>query len=153
MVLYNTRFCDQGLPELVKEQTLDTPVERITCADQIYQVCTGALGLQFHTEEYLYVIAINSYGDILGCFEVSHGTVNASVSSPREIFLKLLLLGAVAFFMAHNHPSQHSKPSQEDISVTKRIKEVGDILGIQLLEHIIVGKDSYTALFRDEYMC
>lgn len=152
MVLYNTRFSDRGLPELIREQTLKTSMKKITCADHIYQVCTETLELQLRTEEYIYILGINSNGELLGCLEISHGTVNAALSTPREIFMKLLLLGAVSFFMAHNHPSQHTNPSEEDILLTERILESGKLLGIHLLEHIIVGRDSYTALFRDKYV-
>lgn len=152
MVLYNTRFSDRGLPELVKEQTLKTSMKKITCADHIYQVCTETLKMQLYTEEYIYIIGVNNYGELLGCMEISHGTVNATLATPREIFMKLLLLGAASFFLIHNHPSQHVEPSKEDILLTERIKRSGKLLGIPLLEHIIVGRESYTALLRDKYV-
>lgn len=143
MYLYNTKFNPDGLPALVKERQLSSSIDRIVCSDQLYTFSRDSLFLTDYTEEYMYTVCIDTKGRILGCFEISHGTVNASFSNPREIFMKLLLLGAVSFFLIHNHPSQDPTPSKEDCLVTKRMKKAGTLLGIPLLEHLIVCQNNY----------
>lgn len=98
MYLYNTKFNPDGLPALVKERQISSSIDRIVCSDQLYTFSRDSLFLTDYTEEYMYAVSIDTKGRILGCFEISHGTVNASFLNPREIFLKLLLLGAVSFF-------------------------------------------------------
>lgn len=73
---------------------------------------------------------------------VSVGTVNSSIVHPREVFKSLVVGNATSFIVAHNHPSGDVTPSQEDVNVTKRLKEVGEMMGITLLDHIIVTGDA-----------
>ena len=75
----------------------------------------------------------------LGFFEVSHGTVNSSIVDPRSVFIRALLSGATSIILCHNHPSGDCTPSKEDVLLTKRIKEGGELLGIELLDHVIIG--------------
>jgi len=100
-------------------------------------------------EEYCYIFCLNSKGKLTGLFEATHGTVNASLVSPREIYQKALLLGAVNIIMAHNHPSGDPSPSKEDHSVTKKIIESGKILDVELLDHIIIGRNGYYYSFKE----
>ena len=74
------------------------------------------------------------------------GTVNASIISPREIFLEALEVHAVQLVLVHNHPSGDPSPSLEDIRVTRRICKAGELLGIQLLDHVIIGDRCYSSL-------
>lgn len=74
---------------------------------------------------------------------LSVGTVRSSMVSPREIFLDALQFGAVYIIMLHNHPSGDPTPSGEDFSVTERIRKSGELLGIQLLDHIVLGMNCY----------
>lgn len=148
MMIYDTRLQD-GLPELIREKSVDSPLQEITCAEHAYQVCTKSLGMHTRTEEYVYIIAVNTAGMILGCFEAAHGTVSCAVVTPREIMMKLLLIGAVSFVLAHNHPSGSLEPSREDIRLTRRIREAGLLIGIELLDHIIVTANGYTKILDD----
>jgi DNA repair protein RadC len=77
-------------------------------------------------------------------FELSHGNVNSSIVSVREMFQKALLANAVSIIVMHNHPSGDCKPSREDIKVTERMVEAGKLIGVEVLDHIIVGKDYYS---------
>ena len=81
---------------------------------------------------------------------VSIGTVNSSIVHPREVFKSLIVGNATSFIVAHNHPTGDVTPSQEDINVTKRLQEVGDLMGIGLLDSLIVtgdiNSDLYTSL-------
>ena len=77
---------------------------------------------------------------------ISKGTVNASLVSPREIMICALEYHAVYFILLHNHPSGDATPSKQDIEVTKRLNEVGHLLDIPILDHIIIGDQSYYSL-------
>ena len=74
------------------------------------------------------------------------GTINTSLVHPREVFKRALLNNASNIMVAHNHPSGDPNPSKEDIQITERLKEAGNLLGINLLDHIIVGEDKYISL-------
>lgn len=83
-------------------------------------------------------------------FEISHGTVKMSVVSPREVFQKALLANAVAIVLLHNHPSGDCTPSKQDINVTKRLMEAGDIIGVNVLDHLVIGRPGYFSLKENE---
>ncbi len=102
--------------------------------------------LRHESQEVMKLIMINSKGRLIGENEISKGTVNASLITPREIFIEALLRQAVAVVAMHNHPSGDPTPSIEDILLTKRIKEAGSIIGIELLDHIIIGNNCYVSL-------
>ncbi|MBE5939838.1 MAG: DNA repair protein RadC [Lachnospiraceae bacterium] len=80
---------------------------------------------------------------------LSKGTVNASFASPRELFIEALKMEAVNIILLHNHPSGDPTPSGNDIENTKRIMEAGKIIGINLIDHIIIGDNSYISLRKD----
>ncbi|MBN2796633.1 MAG: JAB domain-containing protein [Clostridia bacterium] len=71
------------------------------------------------------------------------GSLSACIVHPREIFKAAILANSGSILVAHNHPSGNPKPSQEDNAITKRLKEAGELIGITLLDHIIIGKDGY----------
>ena len=79
---------------------------------------------------------------------VSTGSINSSVVHPREVFKTAILSNANSIVVAHNHPSGNTKPSSNDFNITVRLGECGEILGIPLLDHIIVGDDYYS--FRED---
>lgn len=97
-----------------------------------------------YDNERFYVVYLNTKNRIIGEEIISIGTVNASLINPRELFINALKNQAVNIIIAHNHPSGNSTPSKEDISITKRIKETGDLIGIRLLDHIIIGNDYFS---------
>lgn len=103
-------------------------------------------------EEYTWLIALNTKCKPIGIFEISHGTANYSVVQPREIFVRLCLCGAVSFIVAHNHPSGDPTPSREDIKITKRLFEAGQLMGINYLDHIIVYSDNYYSFKENDLM-
>ncbi len=77
------------------------------------------------------------------------GTVNSSLANPREIFLSAVSYHAVGILLVHNHPSGDCTPSQADVDFTQRVKEAGELLGIPLLDHIIIGDCKYLS-FREQ---
>lgn len=84
-------------------------------------------------------------------FVISKGTVNAALAEPREIFLKAVRYGAVNIVLLHNHPSGDVSPSNADISITKKVFQAGELLGIQLVDHIIIGDNRFFS-FREKGM-
>ena len=100
-------------------------------------------------QEKLLLIMLNSKGNLLGEEVISKGTVNGTMISPREIFLCAFQYHAVSIILLHNHPSGNPAPSQEDLFLTQRVKESGEMLGIELLDHIIIG-DQQAVSFRRE---
>lgn len=96
--------------------------------------------------EHLVLITLNTKNVINSISTVSIGSLNSSVVHPREVFKPAILSNAASIIMAHNHPSGNVEPSKEDINISHRIKEASKILGIELLDHIIVGYDKFTSL-------
>jgi DNA repair protein RadC len=80
------------------------------------------------------------------------GSLNSSIVHPREIMKTAILSNAASIIIAHNHPSGNAAPSNEDIEVTKRMKEAGKIIGIDLLDHIIVGDEAFISLKEKGYI-
>lgn len=133
--------------ELVKEESHKYEVEtRISCPKDIYEVLTKVCRIQCNAEEVFILITLNIKNIVTGYFEVHRGTINTSLVHPREVFKRALLNNASDIMVAHNHPSGDPNPSKEDIQITERLKEAGNLLGINLLDHIIVGEDKYISL-------
>lgn len=154
VVKYKTKLTEQQRVILEKEVSVYCPEidRKINSPEKIVAVATQYLHMQELPEEYMYMLCMNTKLEMIGVFEISHGTVNSSVVGTREVFQKALLANAVSIALIHNHPSGDPKPSREDIQVTKRLMDAGDILGIQLLDHIIVGRPGYTSLKEKGYM-
>lgn len=74
------------------------------------------------------------------------GSLNASIVHPREVMKPAILSNAASILIGHNHPSGQPEPSQEDINVTRRLKDAGKLMGIDLLDHIVMGDDSFVSL-------
>ncbi len=96
--------------------------------------------------EQVTLVLLNSKNRLIKEIRLSKGTVNASLTTPREVFIYALKYEAVNFAMIHNHPSGDPTPSQEDIRLTSRIKESSKVVGINLIDHIIIGDNIYTSL-------
>jgi len=96
--------------------------------------------------EYFKVLSTNTKNRLLAVDTVSIGHLSGSLVHPREVFKNPIKRSAAAVILAHNHPSGDPAPSQEDIEITKRLREAGQILGIDVLDHIIIGDHRYTSL-------
>ncbi|MDP2665442.1 MAG: JAB domain-containing protein, partial [bacterium] len=97
-----------------------------------------------HKKEHFVALYLNARNELIHREDISIGTVNASIVHPRDVFAPALEHNATAVIVAHNHPSDNSEPSSEDLDVTARLKDAGKLLGITLVEHIIMTKDSHT---------
>ena len=102
--------------------------------------------MRHRNREVMKLLFLNTKSRFLGENDISVGTVNTTLVSPREIFLEALRKNAVSVILLHNHPSGDPTPSKDDILVTKRVLEAGEILGIDLLDHIIIGDNCFISL-------
>lgn len=105
--------------------------------------------LRHETQEHMKMLMLDSKANLIGDKDVFKGTVNASLITPRELFIEALQKNAVSIIIMHNHPSGDPTPSREDLFATKRILEAGNLIGIELLDHIIIGNNCYIS-FREK---
>lgn len=108
--------------------------------------------MRYFTEERFHVLLLNMGGAVISEEEIAVGDVMSISVHPREVFAKAIRRGAVAVVLAHNHPSGEPQPSEDDIETTKRLVEAGEILGIQVLDHIIIGDGKYISLKKSNLM-
>lgn len=108
--------------------------------------------MRHHQQEQMKLLMLNTKARLIGETDISKGTVNATLVSPRDLFIEALQKNAVSIILLHNHPSGDPTPSKEDILMTKRIKEAGILIGIELLDHIIIGNNCYTSLSEADIM-
>lgn len=92
------------------------------------------------------LLLLNTKTRLIGETDISKGTVNSAVISPRELFVEALQKNAVSIVLLHNHPSGDPAPSKDDILVTRRIKDAGALIGIELLDHIVIGNNCYISM-------
>lgn len=106
--------------------------------------------LRHEEQEMVYCMMLDTKNSLIGNECVSKGTVNASLISPRELFIKALSYRAVSIVMVHNHPSGDPQPSEDDIDITQRVYDAGRIIGINLLDHIVIGNRSYVSIMAEK---
>ena len=95
-------------------------------------------------KEHFWVIGLNTRNAIQYIDLVSLGTLNASLVHPREVFRFSILKAVSSIILSHNHPSGNAEPSEEDMKITRRLVEAGKIIGIEVLDHIVIGdRDSF----------
>lgn len=140
--LYHTELNDKNINILVEDKSYhySTPANN---PEKMVKMINEYFALNKKAEEYVYMLAFNSKLDILGIFEVSHGSVNYTIINPRDILIKALLCGATSFIIFHNHPSKNISPSTEDSNCQKRLTEAANIIGIPMLDFIVIGGDNY----------
>ena len=132
---------------LVKESSIAYNLEKsianpATAAEIINQV----FDMENQPNEVFAILCLNTKNKIVGVHTISIGSLNASIVHPREVFKAALLNNAASIILAHNHPSGDPEPSREDIEVTHRLVNAGNILGIKVLDHIIIGDGRYISL-------
>lgn len=128
---------------LVKETSTNYQEKQLNGPNKIVDMFNYIFNVSKLAEEYAWVLAMDSKNHCIGVFELSHGTVDISLVSPREIFVRLCLIGSVSFVLVHNHPSGDITPSKEDELVTDRVYAAGLMMGINMLDHIIIGDGCY----------
>lgn len=118
-------------------------LERFTSPRQVFDY--------FHHEfrdcrkEYFLTLLLDGKNRIIRRVQVSEGSLNQSIVHPREVFAPAVRESSAALILVHNHPTGDPAPSHEDIAITRRLKEAGEIMGIRVLDHIIVGDGEYVS--------
>ena len=133
--------------EISRRLSIQTPSyksKELTDPKKVYQLIKSKLK-DYH-KEHFYIIALNSRNYSIA--EVSVGSLDTGVVHPREVFAEAIKNKAASVIFAHNHPSEDPEPSEEDLVTTKQLTEASLILGIEVVDHIIVTKNSYFS-FKD----
>lgn len=104
--------------------------------------------IESKVEKFIAVL-LNTKNEVINWEVISIGSLNASIVHPREVFNRAIKRSAASLIVVHNHPSGHIDPSREDINITKRLFEAGQLIGIPLIDHIIIGRDKYYS-FKEE---
>lgn len=113
---------------------------RYTAPQEVYETFRF---LMQETKEVFLTLHLDGKNRIIAVDMVSIGSLNQSIVHPREVFKSACLSNAAAVILIHQHPTGDPTPSREDISITNRLKEAGDLMGIRVMDHIIVGDGSY----------
>ena len=145
---YKTILTNDGKAVLEKELSVNCPEvdKTMNSPYKLEKLATHFLKMHKQTEEHLYMVCLNTKLHMTSVFEISHGNVNSSIFSVREILQKALLANAVNIVIMHNHPSGVPTPSRQDVEVTKKLKEAGQIVGIGVLDHLVIGHGRYVSL-------
>jgi DNA repair protein RadC len=96
--------------------------------------------------EHFVVLALDSQLQIIGLNVVSIGDLDSTVAHPREVFKFAILANASTIFLAHNHPSGHTEPSEADITLTKKVADAGSLIGISVLDHLIITDTEWKSI-------
>jgi DNA repair protein RadC len=118
-------------------------------SEDVFQHFRESLGRE--KREQFYVVLLNNKNRKIREIKISEGSLTASLVHPREVYNPVIRESAAAVIFVHNHPSGDPAPSPEDIDITKRLKEVGEVMGVRVLDHIVIGHDRYFS-FNDKGM-
>jgi DNA repair protein RadC len=108
--------------------------------------------LRLERREHFVGLYLNTRNRLLARETISVGSLNASIVHPREVFEPAVRRGAATVIVVHNHPSGETEPSEDDVSITQRLNEAGEILGITLLDHVIVGTGGFTSMKETQHL-
>lgn len=122
------------------EMSVADPAGKIRLAADAYDILKP-YGLK--DSEHFIVLNLNAAYEVLSVNVVSVGTLNKTLVHPREVFRKAISENSAAVFICHNHPSGRLEPSEEDRATTKRLRDAGEIIGINVLDHLIVTATAY----------
>ena len=106
--------------------------------------------LELEVVEVCYVLCLATPLTLIGYHQLSRGSLNTTLVHPREVFKVAIMVNAAAIVLAHNHPSGDPRPSSDDLQVTLRVKNAGEVIGIELLDHIIVGHQNRFVSIREQ---
>jgi DNA repair protein RadC len=127
----------EGQPETGKRQVVKNPIE-------VVSVVRGKL--KGKKKEHFLVVLLDTRNQVIKVSEVSVGSLDTSVVHPREVFKEAISASAASVIFVHNHPSGDTEASEDDIRLTKRLAEAGEIMGIDVLDHIIVTDNDFLSL-------
>ena len=134
----------EGINRLVLTNTYEYHVRKMNSTKKIVNMMNDIFNLKFKAEEYVYVVALSITQEVIGVFLLSKGDLTCSIIRPREVFARVLLCASPKIVLVHNHPSGGTQPSEWDEITTRRLKCSCMTMGIQLMDHIIVGRNYYS---------
>ena len=136
--------------KMVKESSFLYQTRTISSPKDAYEMIKDQLeGLD---REQFIVACLNTKNEPTNISVVAVGTLNKAIVHPREVFKTAILSNAASIMAFHNHPSGETTPSQQDIQLTNRLYEAGELLGIKLLDHLIIGDGTFTSLKEKGYL-
>lgn len=138
------------IPTLVYAGEIESLYVSLDTPQKVAETLMHEIG--YKAEEYVYMIALDVKKRAIGVLEISHGTVDISIVTPREIFIRALVCGASSIVLVHNHPSGNKLPSKHDIEVTEAVVSSGKLLNIPLLDHIILAGDDFFSFKEEKYI-
>ncbi len=143
MLKLNPKLKDFTTEELIREINSRAKNEKAVVIENASKVYEYLIEYSLKNEEHFILLILNTKGQIKKKIEISKGTINNCIVHPREVFYYAIKHQANAIIVAHNHPSGDPMPSREDNKITETLKEVSNLVGIKLLDHIIIGKEGY----------
>ncbi len=123
------------------------PRQTVTTPEDVVALCWPQM--RGADREHFWALALNTKNHLLRVVEISVGSLNASIVHPRELFKEAVRLSAASVVVVHNHPSGDPTPSGADIQLTRRLVKAGDVLGIELLDHVVIGDGGEHASLRE----
>ena len=136
--------------KMVKESSFLYQTRKISSPNDAYEMIKDQLeGLD---REQFIIACLNTKNEPTNISVVAVGTLNKAIVHPREVFKTAILSNAASIMAFHNHPSGDTEPSQQDIQLTNRLYEAGELLGIKLLDHLIIGDGTFTSLKEKGYL-
>lgn len=134
---------------LYSKKQLPKNRKKINSSSQAYDVFKQVWSSQIETREEMVILLLDQGNNVIGFHTLSMGGITGTVADLRILFAVALKSLATGFIMAHNHPSGNINPSQADLNLTKKIKEAGKVMDINLIDHLIITKETYYS-FADE---
>ena len=135
--------------EIGKRSELEPDQKKYDITNPETVVKTVRTSIKNKAKEHFKLIILDSRNKILTITNVSVGTLNANLAHPREIFKDAITHNASSVVLVHNHPSGDPEASEDDLKITKQLVEAGKILGIEIIDHIIIGNDAFFS-FKDK---
>lgn len=135
------------LSRRINNQIMSLNETKITNSSLVFEYYKNKIGDK--NQEYFYCLYLNTAKKVIKDKLLFIGTVNKSVVHPREIFKEAYLLSASGIICVHNHPAGSVFPSKEDINLTKKLVEIGELLGVKIIDHVIITNNNYYSFFEN----
>ena len=137
--------------ELVKEQAVEYEPTKIVKSDDVFELMKALKVVERDVEQF-WTICLDSKNNVCGIFLISQGGTNGATVKSKEVYKRALMVNAINVIFSHNHPSGDTTPSGADIILTKALVSAGDLLGIEVLDHVIVSDMGYYSLKKNNYI-
>lgn len=128
----------------------DLPEIKITSPQDVVALLLDEM--RYLKQECFKIIMLDTKNKVIKVEEISRGTLNSSLVHPREVFVKAIKQHAASIILAHNHPSGDPEPSAEDKSITRRLVDAGELIGILVLDHIIIGRGTFLSFKQEKLL-